>query len=124
MRNPGRKHERDIAISWIVLIPFLLFSLFAPGTMPSLSPDGVAVVLCTGDGPTTMMHGPDGAPVETKHQDCVWALHTHMSVLPTLIAPDARIAETRVADALQLASLWQGQTASHIYTARAPPFHV
>lgn len=53
------------ALRWVLLAPFLLSLLMSPATMLSPSADGgVAVVICTGDGPLHLVIDPaTGEPV-------------------------------------------------------------
>lgn len=121
MNSIWRKLARRRGAIWVLLLPFVLLSSFAPGTMPTWSGGGVEVVLCTGDSLTVVTIGPDGAPVETAHQDCVWGIHMPVSLVAATVAPDAHVTATRSCSARPLATLWHSQVAQAGYTARAPP---
>jgi hypothetical protein len=66
--------------NWLLLVPFLLSTLFAPGIMPHQAADGsFTVVLCFGDGPLTLrIDQATGAPVpdDDSAQDlrCDWQM--------------------------------------------------
>jgi len=69
--------------AYLSLLPFVLLSLMAPGTMTVPTADGLPkIVICTGDGPLEMVVGDDGAfqlpddqPAERDNPDCAWAYH-------------------------------------------------
>lgn len=48
---------------WLLLTPFLLTQLVASGTMPNFGAEGLELVLCTTEGPTTIILGTDGNPI-------------------------------------------------------------
>lgn len=64
MRKTPR-HSLQGLRNWLLLVPFLLSTLLAPGVMPYQAADGsFAVVLCTGDGPVTVhIDLATGAPI-------------------------------------------------------------
>jgi len=72
--------------------PFLAVQTIAQGTMPTAGPDGIAMVLCTGDRLVDVVLLPDGtvAPVEEDHAGlhCPWAISHVPGVEPvTTVAP-------------------------------------
>lgn len=69
-------------IQWIVLIHFVLASAIAQGTMPVQQAGAMAVVICTGNGPVTLLLGPDGQPVEESDERCDWATHGQGLAVP------------------------------------------
>ncbi|MEO8531128.1 MAG: DUF2946 family protein [Deltaproteobacteria bacterium] len=67
----------------LLFVPFILAQFFASGTMGHFGADGFEVVLCSGDGPVTVVIGPDGAPQPVDHSDqqtCAWAVAAHVSL--------------------------------------------
>lgn len=63
---------------WALVAPFLLFSLFSNAVMPVSAPDGLVLVICTGEGPLEMVIDPEtGEPVPKPAHDgsvkCSWA---------------------------------------------------
>lgn len=58
MRKAPRHFLRDFR-NWLLLVPFFLTTLLAPGIMPHRADDGsFTVVLCTGDGPVSLQIDP------------------------------------------------------------------
>jgi hypothetical protein len=87
LSKPGKKKIGFGAIVLrLMLLPFLVIQLLAPGTMPTRGPDGLAVVLCTGNGLVEVVIGSDGvprpvAPDGDKHPaPCSWAMAAHAFV--------------------------------------------
>ncbi len=78
----------------LLVLPFVLLSMMAPGTMAATGADGeVHIVICAGDGPVDMVMLEDGslrpASEETPghgapHDTCAWAVHAQpvLSFLP------------------------------------------
>lgn len=80
------------AVMGALLLPFLLLSLFASGTMLARSSDSVAIVICIGDTLVTRYVPADQAPpgdAPAPHADsCAWdeVLRTALPVLPAVLA--------------------------------------
>ena len=106
---------------WFVLVNFALVSAIAQGTMPVPQAGGFAVVVCTGNGPITLLLGPDGEPVEPSHDPCEWAAHGQGLALPP--APAVVDVATSPAQAVDPAirSVFAGRTAPQQNLIRAPP---
>ena len=69
-------HLRRIALMALVLLPVLIMSVFPQGTMAARGEQGMEVVLCTGNGPLTVIVDENGAPIEEPQAevDCGWWL--------------------------------------------------
>ena len=94
----------------LAIVPFLLLSLMANGTMTVADADGLPkIVICTGSGPLEVFVDKDGAPLtdqDRSSQDlpsdddgsfCEWASHagvaTHVLApdLPAIVLPPSRV---------------------------------
>ncbi|WP_244287887.1 DUF2946 family protein [Labrenzia sp. 011] len=116
-------------IAWFAMIPFLLLSLMAPGTMTVADADGLPrIVICTGSGPLEMIVGKDGdlrlpgdQPTERDSRLCDWSLHGQTAVdlsIPALPAVSAlRIPIAHIAFQDQI----RRRPSVFIRLARAPP---
>lgn len=110
----------------LMLVPFLVMSLFAPGVMPSRGADGaMQVVLCSPEGPVNVTIGADGQPVPAKEQPsdkrCDWAMnHADMALLDQTSA----LLPAHLPRPLLRADLWVDHHPAHdprgLY-ARGPP---
>lgn len=96
----------------LVLVPFLLAQFIAAGTMAEAGPDGLRMVLCTGDRTIEVILAADGtihpAPSDSDHSDqpspCPWSMLGDRASLAafaptpvvTLVAADLQIAPYRV----------------------------
>lgn len=113
-------------VQGLMLLPFVVMSLLAPGVMPSRAADGaMQVVLCSPDGPVSVTIGPDGQPQPAKQHPtddrCDWAMNRadlglgDVTDLPLPVV---------VALAFDLADLWAEHRPAHdprgLY-ARGPP---
>lgn len=60
----------------LLLLPLLVMSIFPQGTMATRGAQGMEVVLCTGNGPLTVIVDATGTPVEDQHAptECGWWL--------------------------------------------------
>jgi|GEM_PF-2805338 len=73
--------------------PFLAVQTIAQGVMPTAGPDGIAMVLCTGETLVEVVLLPDGtiAPAKDEHAGvhCPWAISNVAGVEPvTTVAPE------------------------------------
>jgi hypothetical protein len=104
----------------LLVLPFVLAQFFAQHTMLS---DEFEVVLCSSDGPVTLVIGADGVPrpAEDHASECVWAATPvfdlaalpALSMAPVAMArPSAQVAPARLVIAADL---------SRLPEARAPP---
>ena len=121
-----KRHRNTLraAVNWIAVLPFLLLTFMAPGTMPANVAGGVEIVLCTGDGFETITIGPDGAPVEQSHAPCFWGLQAHsVAVLGDAIRLPEFFAPVPVTDS-PAPQGWHGRLAFNENSARAPPTHL
>lgn len=100
-----RRPQGGMRCLWhlLLVLPFVLLSLMAPGTMAATGPDGqVHIVICAGDGPMDMVMLADGTLIPASdaalgegaapsggddhgahHTSCAWAVHAQ-PVLETL----------------------------------------
>lgn len=91
-------------VGFVALLPFLVLSMIAPGTMADVDSNGrPTLVICSGQGPLRVIVQVDGsvpssdksgAPVSHAAQDCPWAFHAHLVVnsLPAVLGAMIRIA--------------------------------
>ncbi|GHC56435.1 DUF2946 family protein [Neogemmobacter tilapiae] len=110
----------------LMLLPFVILSLFAPGVMPTRGADGtMQVVLCSPEGPVHVTIGPDGTPIPTQDQPrddrCDWAVnHVDLALLTTPALPTP----LEISLAMPQADLWADHRPAHdprgLY-ARGPP---
>lgn len=109
-----RKILTDMArfLRVLVLVPFFLAQFIAAGTMAEAGPDGLRMVLCTGDRTVEVILAADGtihpAPSETDHSDqpspCPWSMTVDRASLGafaptpvvTLVAADLQTAPYHV----------------------------
>jgi hypothetical protein len=114
------------AFKALLLLPFVVMSLFAPGVMPTRGADGgMQVVLCSPDGPVNVTIGPDGQPQPAKDHPsddrCDWAVgraDLALADLPILMEP------VTLGLPMGMTDLWAEHRPAHdprgIY-ARGPP---
>ncbi|WP_299845846.1 DUF2946 family protein [uncultured Roseovarius sp.] len=67
---------RRYLLTALLLLPVLTMSIFPQGTMAARGAQGMEVVLCTGNGPMTVIVDENGTPIEGEHTstDCGWWL--------------------------------------------------
>lgn len=122
---------------WLVVLPFVLFSLILPGVMPtrdamgaSGSAGGIRLVLCSGAGPIEMVMAADGTlhPADTapdhQHAACDWAPHAQALWHGTgAVDMPLRHDQARIAQAAEAAQhLHHGLVV--LASARDPPFRL
>ena len=114
---------RHLAIAAFVLVPLLVMSVFPQGTMAARGAGGMEIVLCTGDGPLTVLVDQDGTPIEMPGEgiDCGWSLLAQSLYPPeaTSAVPPGRIAATQIR--LPAGDLSPRDRAAAPYPARGPP---
>lgn len=117
----GPHRGRRRALGWLLVLPFLLFSLIGQGTMLAAGPDNrLTVVLCSGEGLVDMVVAVDGSLIPADedrpdpHHDnpvCDWAIHAqsapgpaaataplpHLLLQPARHAPHVALHERRIA---------------------------
>jgi hypothetical protein len=110
----------------MMLLPFVILSLFAPGVMPTRGADGtMQVVLCSPEGPVHVTIGPDGVPVPAKDQprDDRWDWAMNHVELALLTMPDLPL-PSQIDLSMVQADLWADHRPAHdprgLY-ARGPP---
>lgn len=114
---------RRYALTALVLLPLLVMSVFPQGTMATRGAHGMEVVLCTGDGPLTVIVDENGTPIDDAHNEvsCGWWLLGQSLVL--VATADA---EMPVSTGMQLVAGIEYHDvrlsrAAAFYPARAPP---
>jgi hypothetical protein len=105
--------------TWLILLvlPWLAVQAFAPGTMPSVGPDGVSAVLCS-----DLASGE--APGEAGDGPCDWAVAHSSAALssPPVVLHDVEPAREDFAGEHPTAEAGSFQT--YLPPARAPPLSV
>lgn len=117
------KYLRSV-LAALVVLPLLLLSVFPQGTMAVRGTGGVEVVLCTGDGPLTILVDENGTPVDGPHVDaagCDWLLLGQAIVLTA--SPDAYCAAPVLAQRITGTDAHHADLPAPLLThaARAPP---
>lgn len=115
-----RKPALTRLMQCLLALPFVFSQLFAQGTMLS---GGLEVVLCSADGPVTVVVAADGSQVPAHEGDapCLWALIPTMDAPEPLVVPDAIQTEVALLTSLtQQVTLPAGLHAP-LPPARAPP---
>lgn len=90
-------------IVWALVGPFFLLSVVTNGLMPVQTPAGIAVVICSGEGPVELRVDPKtGKPVEDEPSDrrkvCDWASVGVNAQLPSITSiPQATTLTTEAA---------------------------
>lgn len=109
------------ALAWLHLALFLGYAALAAGTMAQRTADGIAVVLCTGEGTVTVTLDQNGNPVDAAHDPCAWAAAGAPATLqpPVLLAAPARARALRAAPAPTGALIASAVRRAH--PPRAPP---
>lgn len=120
----GKTTYRNTLLAALIVLPLLLLSIFPQGTMAVRSTHGIEVVLCTGDGPLTIMVDDNGTPVDDQHVDaagCDWLLLGQSIVLTA--SPDAYCAAPVLAQRITGTEERSADLPSPLLThaARAPP---
>lgn len=88
----GTQTRTAKAIHTIALMPFVLFSLIAPGTMPVYSENGLEIVICSGtETKTVTIDLEDGHPAEALEHPCAWGAQFHIALVPQTILPQPTI---------------------------------
>lgn len=121
------RHRTGIkrAVMGVVLVPFLLLSLFASGTMLARVSGEVAIVICVGDTLVTRFvpgdQAPPGKTPDHAASECPWdeALRTALDGLP----------QTEASAPTTVTALWLGRRSAQDLasaplrhgTIRAPP---
>ncbi len=118
---------------WLLVLPFVLLSLMAPGTMAATGTDGqIHIVICAGDGPMDMVMLEDGSlrPATdaeqsgghgAHHDSCPWAVHAQPVLAgASVLAPGPVLRVTPVAYVVPVAQHHR-RRAVLAPTARGPP---
>lgn len=109
------------AAAWIAVLPFVLLTFMAPGTMPTRTAGGIELVLCTSNGVETIALGPDGTPVDKSHEPCFWGVPLESVALLDHAAPLVAVATQFRAYELPKPQITQDRIAANDNAARAPP---
>ncbi len=110
------------AIAALLIVPFVLLSIVASGTMPNSSGTLMEVVICTGSGfKTITVETGDGPTEEQAHDPCPWASHADSALGPaTLLSLASVIAYERDYQSREKTLWHELKPASNIHS-RAPP---
>ncbi len=66
-------------LTGLMLLPFVLFSFYAVGTMPTYGEQGIKTVICSGTSIITVYLDENGEPVEeTVVKHCDWSSSFHL----------------------------------------------
>ncbi len=108
----------------LLVLPVLVMSVFPQGTMAARGTQGLEVVLCTGDGPVSVLVDEDGTPIEDQHADAAdcgwWLLGQALVLSSSLDAQSSGLVYVR-GFALVRSAFALPSSAPSIYPARAPP---
>ncbi len=98
----------------LLVLPWLAVQALAPGTMPSVGPDGLSAVLCSG-------LADDGAPGEAGDGPCDWAVAHASAALspPAVVSHD--VEPVRDDFAVGTPAAEAGWLQTYLPPARAPP---
>jgi hypothetical protein len=124
---PISKHRRPKGIGLALMLPLILALLLPVGLMPAQAPDGgVAMVLCSGDGPMLMQLDPQSgrlrkAPASPKHSGCDWAMAQHASAPTEPFTLPIPIPLMQQAEPVLLPQLWRPIHDPLYLWARGPP---
>ena len=120
----GKPKYRNTLLAALIVLPLLLLSVFPQGTMAVRGADGIEVVLCTGDGPLTILVDENGTPIDDQHADvagCDWVLLGQSIVLASAL--ETSCAAPIVAE--RITGIDEGSTdlpsPHRTHAARAPP---
>ena len=106
----------------LLVLPFVLAQFFAHGTMLS---GGFEVVLCSGDGPVTLVIGADGVPRPAEdHADvspCVWAATPAFDLAALPVLTELPVGEAQLAAWVGPALPVVRRSIVVLPEARAPP---
>jgi hypothetical protein len=121
-RTTSKLHARTTALIRAAhVLLFVAFSCLTPGTMPAAQAGGLTLVLCTGDGTTTITLDAKGNPVEAQHAPCDWSAGmAHVALQSPLMVPAALQIRAYV-PVVQAAALVTGQVARSQNRPRGPP---
>lgn len=100
---------------------FVAFSCLTPGTMPTAQAGSITLVLCTGDGTTTVTLDADGNPVEAQHDRCDWSAGIAHAVLQSPLMVPAALQIRAYVPVTQTAALVTGQPQRTQNHTRGPP---
>lgn len=113
-RQAARRSSPSLvrAAGYLAIVPFLLLSLMANGTMTVADADGLPkIVICTGSGPLELFVDQNGVPVADQDQSrgtkdlpadkdgsfCEWAFHQGPATnVPANALPDRIVLPARV----------------------------
>ncbi len=118
---------RQMRAALVVLLfaPFLALQTLAQGTMPSSGPDGLTMVLCTGESMIEVVLLEDGsiAPVEDSHAglSCPWAVSHAPAVTPDLPVVAAYVALENAVDVPTGQVIARIAALAPVPPARGPP---
>ncbi|KEJ95056.1 hypothetical protein SAMN05444149_103116 [Pseudosulfitobacter pseudonitzschiae] len=100
---------------------FVAFSCLTPGTMPVAQAGGFTLVLCTGDGTTTVTLDAGGNPVQAQHDRCDWSAGVAQAVLHSPLMVPAALQIRAYVPTFQTAALVAGQQGRTQNHTRGPP---
>lgn len=115
-------HAKTTALIRAVhVLLFVVFSCLTPGTMPAAQAGGFTLVLCTGDGTTTVTLDADGNPVEAQHDRCDWSAGIAHAVLQSPLMVPAALQIRAYVPVVLAAALVTGQPQRTQNHTRGPP---
>lgn len=83
----AKRSALSTVIVWMTAFAFGCFSLVPQGLMTAATADGLAIILCTADGPVRILLGADGQPVEPDTADASCELSTSAKTFVQAEAP-------------------------------------
>jgi hypothetical protein len=113
-----------MALCRLAVVPFVLVSLIAPGVMVTQSDDGFEVVLCTGDGPITMVLDLDGAQDHGDENPCGWAVQVAATLHNNAYPPSMSIVAFDMDVVLPVGAVLGDQRPNSSIRVRGPPTRI
>ena len=115
-------HAKTTALIRAVhVLLFVVFSCLTPGTMPAAQAGGITLVLCTGDGTTTVTLDADGNPVQVPHDRCDWSAGIAHAVLQSPLMVPAALQIRAYVPTVPTVALVTGQPQRTQNHTRGPP---
>lgn len=115
---------RQTLLASLLVMPVFLMSLVPQGTMAMGGAQGIEVVLCTGDGPLTILVDENGTPIDEQVTDAAgcgwWGLAQGLALTAS---PDTHAPVSRFVLRLSANDDWlvPAAAAAPVPPARAPP---
>ncbi|MDV7341456.1 hypothetical protein RYZ26_17740 [Terasakiella sp. A23] len=108
-----------------MFLPFFLFAFYSAGTMPSITEEGIEIIICSGDEIKTIVVSEDGEPIEKSVQThCEWSSHVYSDAVTAPETYELITLSFNKAHGLFSDDVTLSLAEHNLFLARAPPLSI